>query len=469
MIWLLMAMGGILTIQKQDIRHDANWIGYDVKKAKAFWVEITETPIQRKKTKRFKVKLLEYNDGEKWKKATGNLLLFIQLSSKVDSLEIGKKFICFQKIKLLKDDSIFALGYQDYLARQGIYHTAYIRNNDYFICTNNDHPPIQNLIQQLQKKTIGLLRGAIHDSSSFALAEALLIGYRNDMDKLQVKIYTDAGIVHIIAISGMHLGLLFISLSWILELIPFLRQYNWIKAVLILSFLWTFTLLCGASPSVLRSAVMYTFIIIGKAMKRDIMLHNMLAVSAFVLLCYNPYLLWDIGFQLSYLAIIGIVWLQKPIYHLVKAKSRLFDKIWEMMSITIAAQIMTLPICLYYFHQFPNYFLPSNLLAVPLSTVILFMEIALIVLAPIHFFYENLGWVTEKLLIAFEKSMLFFSKLPGAVTHDIFANALTTIFLFAMIIFLGWGLINKQKQFFWSSIICSLIFCIVYALHSSLL
>lgn len=468
MIWLLMIVGGMITIQEKDIRHNADWVGHDDKKTTAYWVAVTESTVQRKKTKRVVVKLRKVHIDGKWIEATGNLLLYLQSSNKSESLEIGTNIICFQKIRLLKDDTLFAEGYKDYLARRGIYHAAYVRSKDYLIFTNNHQTSIQNLIQQLQKKTIGLLRGSIHDSSSCALAEALLIGYRNDMDKSQVKIYTDAGIVHIIAISGMHLGVMFISLSWILEFIPFLRQRNWIKAVLILLFLWTFTLLCGASPSVLRSAVMYTFIIIGKAMKRDNMLHNMLAVSAFVLLCYNPYLLWDIGFQLSYLAIIGIVWLQKPIYRLIKNKNRLFEKIWEMMAITIAAQITTLPICLFYFHQFPNYFLPSNLLAVPLSTVILFMEIGIIALAPIHYLYDCIGWATEKLLLLFENSMLFFSRLPGAVTRDIYADIWTTILLFGMIVLLGWGMTKKRKHAFWGGLTCSLIYCIVYALHSCL-
>jgi competence protein ComEC len=114
--------------------------------------------------------------------------LYIKASNKADSLDIGTKFICYSSIKLLKDDTLFAKGYKDYLARQGIYHSAYLNSKNYFICTNNHPSSLQNLIQHLQYKTISLLRGAIHDSSSCALAEALLIGYRNDMDKSQVKI-----------------------------------------------------------------------------------------------------------------------------------------------------------------------------------------------------------------------------------------------------------------------------------------
>jgi len=178
----------------------------------------------------------------------------------------------------------------------------------------------------------------------------------------------------------MHLGLIYVMLIWIFSRIPYLKRSSILRIIFVLSCLWLFALLTGGSASILRSAVMFSCIIIGENFSRRASIYNSLAASAFILLCYNPFYLWDVGFQLSYLAILGIVILQKPIYNLFFIKNKSLNKLWKLTAISLAAQTFTFPICLYYFHQFPTIFLFTNLITVPLSTVILFVEIFLIAL-----------------------------------------------------------------------------------------
>ena len=167
----------------------------------------------------------------------------------------------------------------------------------------------QNILNVLHENLQG-------KDDQLSIAEALLIGYTQDLDKDLVQAYSNTGVVHIIAISGMHLGLIYVMLVWIFNRIPYIKKLRILRVILVLSGLWLFALLTGGGASILRSAVMFSCIVIGENFGRKTSIYNSLAASAFILLCVNPFYLWDVGFQLSYLALSGIVIFQKPVYHL---------------------------------------------------------------------------------------------------------------------------------------------------------
>src|SRR4029079_4104307 len=175
----------------------------------------------------------------------------------------------------------------------------------------------------------------------------------------------------------------------------------------------------GAAASVLRSAVMFTFITVGKSFSRKTSIYNPLAASAFVLLCYDPYFLWNVGFQLSYLAVAGISIFQRPVYGLLHIKNKWIDKAWELAAVSIAAQVLTFPVCIYYFHQFPNLFLLTNIIAVPLSSIILYAEIRLVSLAAIPAVGFYLGKIVTLLVAAMNAVILFFNDFPYSVWDKI--------------------------------------------------
>jgi competence protein ComEC len=235
-----------------------------------------------------------------------------------------------------------------------------------------------------------------------------------------VQEYTDTGIVHIIAISGMHLALIYGGLLWILRWWPRHRFSEGIKGALIILLLWAFTLLTGGAASVLRATVMFTFITVGKFMlDRYTNIYNTLAASAFLLLCYEPRLLIDAGFQLSYLAVLSIIICYRRMYYLWQSGSKWLDKLWDMIALTLAAQILTLPVCLYYFHQFPMYFLPANMLAVPLSTVVLYGEIVLLVLGRMPVLAQGTGMVLQVTIQWMNNTIGWIAHLPGALITGI--------------------------------------------------
>jgi competence protein ComEC len=270
-------------------------------------------------------------------------------------------------------------------------------------------------------------------------------------------------VVHIIAISGMHLALIYGLLVWLFDKIPLINKSTITQVILILACLWIFSLLTGAAASVLRSAVMFTFIAVGKKLSKQSSIYNSLAGSALVMLCYNPYFLWDVGFQLSYLAVVGIIIFQKAIYNWFYIKNKLLNEIWKLMAISLAAQVLTFPICIYYFHQFPNLFLITNIVAVPLSGIILFVEIGLVAFSWVPFAGSLLGTLTGWMVWFMNSIIRVISEISFAVWDNIPSSVASTWLLYGVVIGVGMWLLNQSKASFRMAIISLLAFVILQA------
>ncbi|MBL7735890.1 MAG: ComEC/Rec2 family competence protein, partial [Chitinophagaceae bacterium] len=282
-----------------------------------------------------------------------------------------------QPIKNFMPPGPGSFDYRRYCAFAGIHFQVFLRPGEFTVLPETHSSPLQALLIYTREKIIRIIQKYIPGKKEQGLAEALLIGYKDDLDKSLLQSYSNTGVVHVIAISGLHLGLIYALLKAICLPIARLKKGRWIEPLVVLSGLWLFSLLAGGAPSVLRSAVMFSFIVLGKSISREASIYNNLAASAFALLCYHPYWLWDVGFQLSYAALTGIVMFMKPVYRLLVFKNKMADAAWKLNAVTIAAQWLTLPLILFYFRQFPNLFLLTNFIAVPLSSIILIGELLL--------------------------------------------------------------------------------------------
>ena len=248
---------------------------------------------------------------------------------------------------------------------------------------------------------------------------------------------------------------------------PFRKKHwaKWLKPIVVLTVLWVFTLLAGGVPSILRSAVMFTFIILGEAINRKSSIYNTLASSAFVMLCYNPYFLWDIGFQLSYVAVVSIVAFSRPVYHWMFIENKILDFFWNLVAVTISAQILTLPIIFYSFHQFPNLCLITNCLVVPLSTIVLFAELIVLIASPWAVVAKFCGIVTGFLLWLMNTFIEKMSSFPLAVTDYIQNSLSETIVLYAAIVFISLWLMLKNKIAMFAGMSAFLVFIVLDALE----
>ena len=366
-------------------------------------------------------------------------------SSGLFSLRYGSKIAFKKKPQPIKSSgNPGSFNYQQYCAFQGLYYQLYLKTSEYEILLPGNINPFREFLFSTRDRIITILKKYIPGDKESGLAEALLIGYKDDLDKGLVQSYSNTGVVHIIAISGLHVGLIYWLINCILQLLGNTLKLWFLKPVLIVSALWMFCLLAGGTPSVLRSVVMFTFIVAGQSISRKISIYNSLAASAFFLLCYNPFWLWDTGFQLSYVAVLSIVIFMKPIYNSLFIENKILDALWKLNSVTLSAQVLTIPICIYYFHQFPNFFLVTNFIAVPLSSMILIGELLLCAISFLPIIATKLGWLLNWLIWVMNSFVERFDRLPFSVTQNIQLSISQVILIYLIITGLSVWIMNRR-------------------------
>ncbi len=444
----------------KDLHHHGDWFGNMYRDSTSLIIHINEPVVQKEKSIKAVGNVECVIDKDVTQQTIGNMIVYFQKDSSSLQLQYGDRIIIRQALARIKNSgNPGCFNYERYAAFHQLYYTVYLKKGSWRKLNQTLTFFLDRLIFSMQHYIINVLTKYITgDKNVLGIAEALLIGYKEDLDKDLVQVYSNAGVVHIIAISGLHLGLIYVLLVWIFNRLPIIKKYEFIKVSLILICLWLFSLLTGANPSILRSAVMFTCIIIGKTYFKQSSIYNSLAASAFLLLCFNPYFLWDVGFQLSYLAVIGIISLQKPIESLVYCKNKWIAKVWSMLAVTLAAQLITFPICIFYFHQFPNLFFITNLLIVPLSTVILFIEILLISFSPIQFIAILLGKLSGASIWLMNFVTTYFTKFSFSVSDNISATLTSTCFLYLFLIAACCLFVQKEKKYLPASLILSFLY-----------
>ena len=467
LVAILICTLAMFLVHRHQQPYRSNWYGNVLGQGSRLLLVVDEVPVRKTNSYKAVAKVKAVVKDSSVILSSGKILLYFPLSDSLIIPGYGQCIITNSPVQPIQNSgNPGAFDYQRYAAFQGIFHQIFMKQGSWVPVEWEPYMDLQHYVLQMKEFTLQALRKFISkDKKILGIAEALLIGYKDDLDKELVQAYSNTGVVHIIAISGLHLGLIYIALLWLFEKIRFLRKMPLLNAVLIISCLWLFSLLTGASASVLRSAVMFTCIVAGKAFNKQASVFNSLAASAFILLCYNPWFLWDVGFQLSYLAVLGILLVQQPLYRLLFIPNKWLQYIWQMLSVTIAAQLMAFPICLFYFHQFPNLFFISNLLAVPLSTIILFAEILLLILCPLPFLANYAGVICSYLLSWMNAMIVWMNALPFSVTDFIYADVFTTIILYFFIFLLLAGWLLQKKQYFYSAVFMAWLFTAIHVYY----
>ena len=322
-------------------------------------------------------------------------------------------------------------NYKVWLFRNEITHQLYVAKGSWTLLHAKKS---KEYLQVLQQKISNRLQQNITGKQEKAIAAALLIGYKQDIDSDLMKAYSNTGVIHVIAISGLHLGLIYGLLVGIFSWMPDSTIKKWIAPPIMLLVLWGFALLTGAGPSIVRAAVMFSFIIVATIVKQNSSILNALAASAFFLLLLHPFYLWDIGFQLSYAAVLSIVLYQKNIYDSLYFKYKWMQTCWQLNAITISAQILTLPLVIYHFHQFPNYFILSNFIVVPLSSIILYGCLLILPFGNLAYIGKALSIATSWLIGSMNWVIQKMNAWPYATTSNVNINTVQVGLFFIIII-----------------------------------
>ena len=351
-------------------------------------------------------------------------------------------------------------NYKEWLFRNEITHQLYLAKGSWAMLPTKKS---NQYLQVLQQKIRNHLQQNITGKQEKAVAAALLIGYKQDIDSDLMKAYSNTGVIHVIAISGLHLGLIYGLLIGIFSWMPVSIIKKWTAPPIMLLVLWGFALLTGAGPSIVRAAVMFSFIIMASIVKQNSSILNALAASAFFLLLLHPFYLWDIGFQLSYAAVLSIVLYQKNIFDSIYFKYKWMQACWQLNAVTLSAQVLTLPLVVYHFHQFPNYFLFSNFIVVPLSSIILYGCLIILPFGSFAYFGKALSVATSWLISSMNWIIQKMNALPFATTNNLEINTAEVLLFFIIIVCFTLFIQTQKNKWCYSSLIALLAGC---GLHS---
>jgi len=421
-----------------------------------------ETPTEKSKTLKIEASIESVIRNDSCFKLKQQIIIYLEKDSLSQTLDYGNIILFRKPTQRIKNSgNPGSFDYQQYCAFQHIYYEVFLHENEFVVLTVTRTNLFKKYLLASRKKILNSLKSFMRGDKETGLAEALLIGYKDDLDKRLVQSYSHTGVVHIIAISGLHLALIYGLLQFLLKPTRKNKIGKWINPVVLLTVLWIFSFLSGSSPSVMRSVVMFSFIIIGKSFYKSSSVYNSLAASAFLLLCYNPFWLWDIGFQLSYAAVLSLIIFVKPVYNWFYIQNKFLDLIWKSASVTIAAQILTIPVSIYYFHQFPNYFLLTNLFAVPLSSLVLLGELLICIISFFPVAAKIIGAIVSWMTWLLNSFIEHMENMPFSLWTGLYINFFQLILFYLFIACIAGWLLNKHKPLLFSGLLASLCFFIL--------
>jgi competence protein ComEC len=457
LVHLFVAAAGALLVYTNNIRHDKNWFGNNYENGDYIVVRLEEPLVT--KTNSYKAEASVIQIHNKTEQSKGKIIVYFKKDSSVTRLTYGSLLFFKQSLQTIKNSgNPGTFDYQRYCLFHDITHQVYLANKDFITLTQTDKNWFKQFTYDAVQKIVSILQTYIKAPREQGLIEAMLIGYKDDLDKDLVESYSHTGVVHIIAISGMHLALIYGLLLLLTKPLKRNKRLNIFRVLSIIGGLWLFSILAGAQPSIIRSAVMFTCIISAELFNRKTSIYNTLALSAFLLLCINPFWLWDVGFQLSYAAVLSIIIFMKPIYKMVYFKNKAIDYVWQLTAVTLSAQILTTPISIFHFHQFPNLFLFTNIVAVPLSAIVLYGAIALCATSFIPIVAKYIGIAEEFFIRILNDYIQRMDSVSIALWNGLYITLVQTIFLILFITGLSYFLLQKKKLALWFSLGCLLVF-----------
>ncbi|WP_431198666.1 ComEC/Rec2 family competence protein [Mucilaginibacter sp. P25] len=366
--------------------------------------------------------------------ATGTLMITIKDSAAVH-MAYGDELLVPGKYTAIDPPFNPAeFNYKKYLAHQNIYYQEFLYPGQYRLVQSHAGNMFMANALALRLQMVEKLKNQMHNPNAIAVASTLILGYKADLSEDVLQAYSKTGTIHVLSVSGAHVAIIWALLAFMLNFLNRFGPGRVIKAIIIIPIIWYYAMLTGFSPAVCRAAVMISTVIIGKTYNRYINNLNILAISAFILLLYNPLLITDVGFQLSYLAVAGLVVLQPVVYKWFTFSNKWIDKLWALCSVSIAAQVITFPLSAFYFHQFPVYFLFSNLFIIIPTAVIMYSGIFYLLLPQIPFISAGLAWLLEKTILLMNAVLAWFEHLPFASINKIWLTATEYLLLYAIII-----------------------------------
>jgi competence protein ComEC len=374
---------------KNNSNHYSHFI---TSQAQRFTAVVEDIPVTNEKFTKLKVKINCIESDKEWHYAEGTTIIY--LKNKLLQPSIGNTLLINSKFGYLTEPkNPEEFNYKQFLEERNIFYTVFVNDQSAHLIANTQAFDITQLGVKIKSHLVSVLRNSQLSQPAFSICSALLVGYDDEVDSDIMQSFSHSGTLHILSVSGMHTGVLYAALVFIFSLFDKYDEYKKIKLVFILFFLMMFVFITGLSPSVLRAALMLSLVLLGKTFYKEGNSYNTLLFSAFLLLLFNPYLIKDVGFLLSYCAVFGIMYLYPILNKLYVFENKYLQKAWSGVLLSVSATLFTLPISLYYFHQFPIWFVFSNLIIIPISMLIMVAAALFLVIYKITFLNNVLVFI----------------------------------------------------------------------------
>jgi competence protein ComEC len=408
-------------------------------------VVVNNVPEEKAKSVRTFVTVSKLVSNGRIKKVKGNLLVYFKKDSSSLRLSYGDELMLNVKPKTIPEPIIGQFNYKRYLIWHQVFERAYCKSNQWILIRSHQGSSFLSWIYDWRREISNILKSTFKNKDEYAVANALLIGDDNDIDSDLMSAYTASGTLHVLSVSGMHVGVIYLLLAFVLGRLEKQKNLRNIYYPLIIILVWLYGILSGSSASVLRAAAMLTIVVFGKWINAKSSMYSSLCVSLFALLLYNPFLITETGLQLSYLAVFGIVYLHPKIYKSWSPPMWLVHKGWELTSISIAAQMVTAPLGFLVFGQFPNYFIIANLIVIPATTIAIYLTILQVLFKDVLMLEKIIIFCNTEIIAFVNRFVIYLETWPGAVTKDVFINIYQCVLLYCILFFfIRW---NEKKDF----------------------
>lgn len=436
---LLYLAGYYVSVEKEKLS-----VNHFEDKALIYHVEVISAPKRKPATISCEVRVLSCASDSLSGVPGSKVLLYLAADSTTQLPRRGDLLLIEAQLKSPEQPrNPLGFDYAAYLKQQGVAATAFVSAQRWKTSGHIDRKSLKGYAEKARERLLQLYSQTGMETNEYAVLAALTLGYKDAIDPELREDFSNSGAMHVLAVSGLHVGVIYLILNTILGFIFRSRKLKVLNTILIVLFLWVYAFITGLPPSVIRSSTMFSLVAIGSAMERKSQIYNTIAVSAFIILLQNPAFLFDVGFQLSYSAVLSIIYFQPKIGGLLGFKSRAMRWWWDLTAVSLASQIGTFPLALYYFHQFPNYFLLSNYFAIPLASFIIYLAVSYLLLSWIPFVAVIPAYLLKQLLFALNYSVAFIDDLPAAVSY-LHVDFLQLTFIVLIIVFLIGFIESKQ-------------------------
>ncbi|MBK8362492.1 MAG: ComEC/Rec2 family competence protein [Bacteroidetes bacterium] len=423
--------------------------------------KIISIPVLAGKMQRAEIMITAYCDSLEWFPANFKAY-FYYYDSISPEVNVGDLILMPNKIKEIEEPlNPGQFNFKKYAAIKRISYQCRLTKSDWKILSKNHSFSLLNSSKSLRDQLLSSFHKAGIYGQEYAVLSALVLGYDDEINKEIMAAFSASGTLHILSVSGMHVGIVFAALAFLFRKMENKKVWWLVRLISMVLIIWFYAILTGMSPSVIRSAMMFTFILIGKSINRNSNIYNTLAASILVIcVAFDPLILFEPGFQLSYFAVAGIAFIYPSINHWFYIRNKFLSSIWSLIAVSIAAQLATFPISLYYFHQFPNYFIPANLLIIPVSTIAIFGGLALFFIAPFEWLLVKLGFCLNKIIQFLNFLAIEIKDLPFAVTEDLYLSFAEMVLLDLIILFMIFYFYEKSIQKLRISLLFFMLFLI---------